>query len=100
MDIISVKKIAFLLGKFIPLGLGLLRYLRDCSEAKVGTAVPLMLAKATSRSVDSVQLRCEGGGAIGALNSSVQASGIVASVAGPSQHVVVVERMTRLWKGH
>ncbi len=39
VNIISVKKIAFLLGMFIPPGLGLVRYLRDRSEAEVGTAV-------------------------------------------------------------
>ncbi len=33
VDIICVKKIAFLLGIFTPLGMGLARYLRDRSDA-------------------------------------------------------------------
>ena len=45
VDIIFIKKIAFLLGMFTPLGPRLVPYLRDCSEAGVGTTVRLMLAK-------------------------------------------------------
>ncbi len=93
VDIIFVKKIAFLLSIFTPLGLGLVSYLRNRSEAEVGTAVRLMLAKALSRSFDVVEHRCNGEGAIGALSSALQASGIVVSIEGPGQHVAVVERM-------
>ncbi len=83
---------------FTSLGLGLFRYLRDRSEAKVGTAVRLMLAKASSISFDVVELRSDGEEAIGALSSAVQASGIVVSVAGPGQHVAMAERMARTLK--
>ncbi len=93
VDIIFVNNIAFLLGMFNPLGLGLVRYLRDRYEAEVGTAVRLMLAKASSISFNDVELRCDGGGAIGALSSALQTSGIVVSIAGPGQHVAVAERM-------
>jgi hypothetical protein len=52
-----------------------------------------MLAKASSISFDVVELRCDGEEAIGALSSALQASGIVVSIAGPGQHMAVVERM-------
>ena len=99
VDIIFIKKIAFLLGVFTPLGLGLVHFLRDRSEAQVATALRLMLAKAASRSFDVIELRCDGEGAIGALTSTLQASGITVSIAGPGQHVAVVERMARTLKG-
>ncbi len=55
VDIIFVKNIAFFLGMFTPLGLGLIRYLRDRSEAKKRTTYRFVLAKATSRSFDVVE---------------------------------------------
>ena len=99
VDIIFVKKIAFFLGVFTPLGLGLVYFLRNRSESQVGTALRLMLAKAASRSFDVIELRCDGEGAIGALTSALQANGIVVTIAGPGQHVAVVERMARTLKG-
>jgi hypothetical protein len=57
-----------------------------------------MLTKAANRSFDVIELRCDGEGAIGALTSALQASGITVSIAGPSQHVAVVERMARILK--
>ncbi len=81
VDIIFVKKITFLLGMFTPLGMGVVHYLRDRSEAEVGTAVRLVLAKASSESFDVVELRCDGDGAIGALSSALQVSGIVVFIA-------------------
>ncbi len=79
--IIFIKKIAFLLDLLTPLGLGLVRYYRDRSEAHVEAAVRLMLARAASRSFDVVELRCNGEGAIGFLTSALQSSGIVVSIA-------------------
>ncbi len=72
MDNIFVNKIAFLLGMFTPLGLGLVRYLSDRFEAKAETADRFMLAKTTSRSFDVVELHCDDEGVIGALKSALQ----------------------------
>ncbi len=52
-----------------------------------------MFAKVASRSFDIMELRCDDEGAIGAFTSAVQASGIVVTIAGPGQHVTMVERM-------
>jgi hypothetical protein len=58
-----------------------------------------MFDKAASRSFDVIELRCNGEGTIGAFTSALQASGIFFAIAGPGQHVAVVERMARLLKG-
>ncbi len=60
----------------------------------------LVLAKTSSRFFDVVDLGCDGEGSIVALSFALQASGIVVSIAGPGQHVAVVERMARTLKGH
>ena len=60
VDIIFVNKVAFLFGVFTPLGLGLVYFLRNRSEAQVGTALRRMLTKATSRSFDVIKLQCDG----------------------------------------
>jgi hypothetical protein len=57
-----------------------------------------MLAKAASRSFDVLEIRCDGEGALGALSTALQASGVRVAIAGPGQHVVVVERMARTLK--
>ena len=83
---------------FIPLGLGFIYYLRDRSEAQAETAVRLILIKVASGSFDVLELRCDGEGMIGSLTSVLQSSGIIVSIAGPGQHVAVVERMARTLK--
>ncbi len=92
--IIFVKKIVFLLFVLTPLGLGLVRYLRNRSEA-IGTAVQRMLANAASRSFVVVEIRCDGEEVIGSFTFAMPSSNIVASISGPDQHVAVVECMAR-----
>ncbi len=99
VDIIFVKKVAFLLGVFTPLGLGLVYFLRNRSEAQVETPLRLVFVKAASRSFHVIELRYDCEGAISASTSALQASGIVVAIAGPGQYVAVVERMARTLKG-
>ncbi len=56
VNIIFGKKIAFLLGVFTSLELGLVRFLRDRSKAKVGTTIRIILAKAPSGFFKVVEL--------------------------------------------
>jgi len=58
-----------------------------------------MLVKTARRSFDITELRCDCEKTIGALTLTVQASFVVVIIAGPGQHVVVVERMARTLKG-
>ena len=68
IDIVFIKRVAFLLGVLTPLGLGLVEFLRDCSVDSVEPVVKIMLAKAASRSFDVLEIRCDGEKAVGALS--------------------------------
>ena len=57
-----------------------------------------MLAKAASRSFDVLEIRCDGEKAVGALTAALEQRGMRVSIAGPGQHVSVVERMTQAVK--
>ena len=98
IDIVFVKKIAFLLGVLTPLGLGIVEFLRDRSADSTETAVRIMLAKAASRSFDVLELRCDGKKVVGALAAALEQRGLRVSIAGPGQHVSVVERMAQTLK--
>ena len=98
IDIIFVKKVAFLLGVLTPLGLGIVEFLRDRSVDSVETGVRTMLAKAASRSFDVLEIRCDGEKAVGALTAALEQRGMRVSIAGPGQHVSVVERMAQTVK--
>ena len=52
-----------------------------------------MLAKVASKSFDAIEIQCDGEGALGALSGALQASGVRVAIAGPGQHVAVVEHM-------
>jgi hypothetical protein len=67
IDIIFVKKLAFLLGVLTYLGLGLIEFLQDRSADSVETAARAIFAKAASKSLDVLKIRCDGEGAVDAL---------------------------------
>lgn len=98
IDVVFVKRVAFLLGVLTPLGLGLVEFLRDRSVDSVETAVRIMLAKAASRSFDVLEIRCDGEKAVGAMTAAMEHRGLRVSIAGPGQHVSVVERMAQTVK--
>ena len=98
IDIIFVKMIFFLLGVVTPLGLGLIRFLRDRSEDQVGIAVEMTLVKAASGFFDILEIRCYGEGSVGALSVALQARVIRVAISGPGQHMSAVERMARTLK--
>ena len=76
----------------------LIEFLRDCSTDSVETAVKTMLAKAASRSLDILEIRCDGEGAVGALIAAIEQRGLRVSIAGPGQHVSVMDRMAQTIK--
>ena len=81
------------MGVLTPLGLGLVELLRDRSVDSIKTVVKIILAKAASRSFDVLEIRCDGEKAVGALTVALKYRGLHVSMAGPGQHVSVVERM-------
>ncbi len=100
IDIIFVKKVAFLLGVLTPLGLGIVEFLRDRSIDYVETGVRTMLANAASRSFDVLEIRCDGEKAVGALAAALEHCGVRVSITEPGQHVSVIEQMAQTVKSH
>jgi len=98
IDVIFGKKVAFLLRVLTPLGLGIFEFLRDRSVDSVQMGVRTMLAKAAIRSFDVFEIRCDGKKAVGALAAALEQRDMRVSIAGPGQHVSVVERMAQTVK--
>lgn len=98
VDIIFVKKIPFLLGVFTPLDLTMIEFLRDRGVECVGQALHLFIALAKGRGFDVLEVRCDGEGAVGALSTELNLQGIKVFIAGPGQHVHVVERKSQTVK--
>jgi hypothetical protein len=88
VDLFFIKKLPFLLGELMPLGLAI------CIPTKNRTA-PVIAAGIRSfinTDFDCVQLRTDGEGALAVMAEELSGLGIVLDVAGPGQHVPVVER--------
>jgi len=98
IDNVFVKRMAFLLGVLTPLGLGLVEILRNRSVDSIKTVVKIILAKAASHFFDALVIRCDGEKAVGALTVALEHCGLRVSIAGPGQHVSVVERMAQTAK--
>ncbi len=83
IDIVLVKKIAFLLGVLTPLGLSFVEFLWDWSADSTKTVVRIVLAKAASRFFDFLELRCDGEKTVGVLAAALEHRGLRVSLAGP-----------------
>jgi hypothetical protein len=78
--------------------MGLVEYLRDRGEETVETAIQTFLAVATSRPFDVIEIRCDGEKTVGTLIAALNTGGIRVQLAGPGQHISVVERMIQTLK--
>jgi len=83
IDIVFVKRVAFLLGVLTPLGRGLVEFLRNRSVDSIKTVVKIMLYKAASRSLDALEIQCGGEEAVGAMTVALDHCGLRVSIAGP-----------------
>ena len=92
VDIFFVKKLPFLLGVLIPLGLSLCLPLKSRSAECVASALTNFLATASSRGFDCIVIKSDGEGAIANMAPALNTKGIVVDTAGPGQHVPIVER--------
>ena len=81
-----------------PSGLDSLRFLRDRLVDSVETAVKIMLANVASRSFEVLEIRCDDEKGIDALTVALEHNGLRVSIAGPGEHVIVVERMAQTVK--
>jgi len=98
VDLMFVKGLIFLIGVLSPLGLTVVKNLKDRSVPCVGPALLGMVAYARSRLFQVSEIRTDGEGAIGAMAPELHDMGIQVNVAGPGQHVPVVERMIQTVK--
>ncbi len=92
VDIFFVKKLPFLLGVFIPLGLSICVHLKNRGTECVASGLASFLTTASSRGFDCVIIKTDGEGAVGAMAPTLNSKGIVVDTSGPGQHVPVVER--------
>lgn len=97
-DIIFIKKIPFLLGVLVPLGLTLCAVLKSRAVAPVTAAFRQFISATVARNFKIVQLRMDGEGALGPMVEELSHLGIEVDVAGPGQHVPVVERRAQTVK--
>ena len=65
---------------------------RTETAAVIAAGIRSFINTAKSRDFDCVQLRTDGEGALAAMAMELAGLGIVVDVAGPGQHVPVVER--------
>lgn len=98
VDIFFIKKIPFLLGVLIPLGLSLCVHLKRRAVSCVADGLRAFLSTAKSRSFDSVELRTDGEKSVGAMIPKLNEKGIVVEPCGPGQHVPVVENKIKTIK--
>ena len=92
VDIMFIRDLIFLIGVFMPLGLIMVCSLPNRAVQAVGIGLLSFLNAARSRWFDTVTIRTDGEGAIAKMASTLAEKGIVVDVAGPGQHVPVVER--------
>ena len=92
VDLFYIKQMPFLLGELVPLGLALCTPAKDRTAAVIAAGIRSFINTAKSRDFDCVQLRTDGEGALAAMAMELAGLGIVVDVAGPGQHVPVVER--------
>jgi hypothetical protein len=92
VDVFYVKHLGFLLGVLSPLGLSLCVFLKNRGVECMGEAIRSFQSIASSRGFDCRVIQTDGEGAIGAMIPELNRDGIIVQVAGPGQHVPVVER--------
>jgi Reverse transcriptase (RNA-dependent DNA polymerase) len=92
VDLFFIKKLPFLLGELVPLGLALCTPTKNRTAAVIAAGIRSFINTARSRDFDCVQLRTDGEGALAAMSEELAGLGIVLDIAGPGQHVPVIER--------
>ena len=98
VDIFFVDGITFLGGVFVPLQLAVCHPLASRNVAQVGFGLKKFQAIGASRDFDVIELRCDGEGGVSAFIVDLQLMGIVVNIAGPGEHVPVIERMIQTVK--
>lgn len=95
IDVVFIKDQVFLLGVLNPLNLTMGVHIPDRSSSSISTAVDSLLAAAKARDFDVQVIRTDGEGGVLRGKVSLERSGVKLDVAGPGQHVSIVERKIR-----
>ena len=83
---------------FILLNLAMCAHLKNRTGPVVAASIRSFLSTAASRGFDCVQLRSDGEAAVENMRTELNARGVTIDIAGPGQHVPVVERMIQTVK--
>ena len=98
VDVMFVKRLAFMIGVLSPLGLALVQHIKDRSAASVFSATTGMVNDAKSHHFIVREIKTDEEGALAAHSADLRGMGILVNTAGPGQHVPVVERMIQTVK--
>lgn len=98
VDLFFIDRLVFLRGVMSPLGLSQCCSVNDRSVAEVRAGLEIFLAKATKRNFEIRLIRADNEGAMTALVPELNTMKVPVELAGPGQHVPVVERMIRTIK--
>jgi hypothetical protein len=98
VDIFFIKKIPFLLGLMLPLGLSMCAYLKTRKVEAVSAGIKHFLGLARSRGYEVTELRCDGENSVASMTGALGNEGINFEPAGPGQHVPHVENKIKTIK--
>jgi hypothetical protein len=92
VDIMFVKKVTFAIGVLSPLGLTLVKHIRDRATGVIMDSLRSFVSTARSRNFEVKIIKSDGEGGVDKCRGTIEEMGILLDVAGPGQHVSVVER--------
>ena len=92
VDIMFIKQLSFLIGVLCPLNLTLVQHIKDRSTATIMGVLRSMMGTCKSRDFDVRTIRTDGEGGVAKCAVELGKLGVTVDVAGPGQHVAVVER--------
>jgi len=99
IDIMFVKEIEFLVGVLVPLNYCMVSYIKGRGTASIGSTLRKFVSEAKGQGFRVTQVRCDGERGVQPMHAELREQGITLDIAGPGQHVPVVERMIQTLKG-
>ena len=98
VDLFFTKKIPFLLGELVSFGLAQCIPIKNRTAEVIASSIRSIINTARNRDFDCVQLRTDGEGALAAMSQELNGLDIVLDVAGPGQHVPIIENKIKTIK--
>lgn len=98
VDLFFVEGIVFAIGKLVPINMPLVAELRDKSTTNVAVALKRMISSASARSLDVINLRCDGEGSVAKMAPDLEADHGIIVITGAAGEHECVERDIRVIK--